>query len=221
MGFKTLRFEVQKFNLDYGNQIVVTYSGSNLTTKPLNNLVSDLNMNVEVFLKISDKQFTTQNPQYIQVKNYLEENFECIGAFCERNHLSLSAKESIFNFNEQMRNLEIIFNETPKKVYAELLCIATIDYSDPQRRYQKEHYVATNCLEGYWASEPFRVTTEQLSNYLQNDQIIGTIDFSKTDKFGLASFYFTRRMLVFLSRNRWYERYIEPSSVRQYRLYYH
>lgn len=223
--YSSLKLEFQKFHFDYGDQISVVYNESELEVRPLNKLVSNINVKVEAYLQISDKRFSPKNPQYILLENYLSEKDDCSPTGCAPSQFDLSADKTKIPLWSQMENLQILFNQTPTKVYANLLCIVTIDYSDPQRRYQKEKFVLPDCLSkdsgysDYSDRRLIRVTTEQLNEYLNNELIIGSVDFAKTNQFGLGSYYSTRRILNLLSKYRWHFRYLEPSSIRNYRLY--
>ena len=215
LGYQTVKLEIKKFQLDYGNQIQVFYSGATLYVMGTNELISDIRVKSKVYLELSEDRFGRTNPYFIEAVDIYKclYPYECLSKYYNR------ADHRLMSVNGQLISLEMLFNATPTKFYPEIVCLSTVEYSDPQRNYKKEFYYSRGCnLDDWYENFLTRVTEEEANEKINKSRIIGSFDFKRTEGFGFASYTFSRYIINRLSAYTWNKRFIEPSSLRQYRL---
>jgi len=218
-GFRTLLLDLRKFEYDYGPQAQLVLSGSTLYAKKNNDLVTNVRVRTTAYLQLSDERFSSENSQYIELKNYYMSSGCPIGY------------ESMCNFDriiqEPLRdnyiaNLEILFNETPTKVYPTIVCVSSLEYSDPKALYHKQWYVSERCDPDWNFSfqRHYQVTEQEVGELISDENIIGSIEFSRSSSLGIADPLITRQILNILIQKRWKQRFVESFPLRQWRIQY-
>ncbi len=216
-GYSAYRIESRKFNLDYGKQSELTLSGSSLYAKRFNELISDIRVETTAYLRISDERFSITKPQYIKIPNYLI----CVGRYlgdsiCEVENILQSPRRDTAHIDD----LEIIFNETPTKVWANPVCISSLEYTDPQNNRVKKNYFTENCGLNYYSWYPpahYLISDKEIAEKIPTVKVIGEIDFSKVNKLAFADPKFTKKLLTLLGKYRWHQRVTEDPQITWWR----
>ncbi|MFH1443931.1 MAG: hypothetical protein ABIG34_00895 [Candidatus Peregrinibacteria bacterium] len=216
IGFLALRFERSKFEYDYGYQAQLVLSGNLLHARKENDLVSNLRVRTITYLRLSDERFTSKNSQYIELKNYYV-TVGCPIGYDYRCNVDRIDQKPLRESN--VGNLEVLFNETPTKIYPTIICVSSLEYSDPKNQYQKQWYLSEACDPDTYidVQRHYQVTKEELDEVINSENIIGSIDYSLSGPMGIADPAITRQIINLLIQKRWKERFIEPSLIRWWR----
>lgn len=214
-GLKSFQIELNKFKLDYGEKVEMKFSYDSVYAVPKNEMVTNIHIrSAKVFIKLSENYFDTVNPKYIEISDIFS---PCGYPNCD----DLSFREirpKGITLSKQIDNLEYVFNMTPTKLYASLICIFTIEYYS-KNIIEKENYLSNGCnINEYRENEqPGRISNEQLETLIE-DKILGKIDYSQTNNFGIASDYGINRLLQILARNYWKVHIRETRGFKVYRI---
>jgi hypothetical protein len=134
-------FEYRAYQFEYGRQLIVSFTHGRLLVAPANKFISGIKQQTHSFITFSDKRYESSNVQYIELINYLDQCDPFYNRYCSQTALEVAPKQTAISVLAQLNSLEMLFNTTPTKLYADILCVTDIEFVDAKGVYQVEHYL--------------------------------------------------------------------------------